>query len=535
MQCRPGQTVLYGDEVGSGTYVGDARSAGGVLTVAEFPLDAELVSTLSRRSRRRLRDIQTNCQVKIRLDKAQCLLNVQGTEEAIQAVRRQLESLGGPRKQVPTAVWAELMRTRTTQGDSPASVTGLQKETGCRVHIERSRCEVRLFGSGESVWRTSQLIDALADQCTEEVVPTAKPLPAFALQALAHQCQVTLLNKDTEIVALGLKAAVAEAAKELSKYAAGAKEPLASPAAAEKLIVEEFPALVPAKSNTEQREVLGPEQPRIPQFADRQDGHASGGNLGSARGTPLFNPPSNLPLPFQKPLFPIQEPWVQKQSKNQGRASGLRSFQGTPAVHLPVAGNESRAAAREYHKCPTCGTGRFCVGCGMQLHALEFQPTVAGRMGDRAGVGMPDVEAPRQAWASQSQQVVFMPYDGTATSAMALQGASAPGSTCVVPAGMVPMCFPAVMMHPFNQACPTGTAAMGTRSGDVNACVTQFQMQQAAFPEAELHWADFGACSPSVAHPSRGTSHKTTSASSGGSSDERLSMASSMESTPASL
>mmetsp|Transcript_2623 Transcript_2623/g.6772 ORF Transcript_2623/g.6772 Transcript_2623/m.6772 type:complete len:440 (+) Transcript_2623:61-1380(+) len=188
---------------------------------AEVPLDPDVLTNLCRRSRLRLRDVQMTCQAIVKLDRLRGVLRVTGTDAAIQAVRRQLESLGGPRRLVPSPVWAELMRSRKMgPGSSQATVARLQEESGCRIHIERSNQEVRLFGPGEAVERADQLLSELAAQCGEEAVllPGGDPPSAAALEELAHRCHITMRMEEDKVIVLGLRPSVVEGAKQLRRY-----------------------------------------------------------------------------------------------------------------------------------------------------------------------------------------------------------------------------------------------------------------------------------------------------------------------------
>lgn len=194
----------------------------GCPAVVDILLDGELLAALCRRSRRRLRDLQANCQAAVRLDRARSVLRVCGHEDALRAVRQQLAGLSGPRRTVPSAVWAELMRTRTMLSGPHAHVSRLQERSGCRVHIERSRREVHLFGAGAGVAVADELLQELVGRCCEEDVDVDDPasLSAHALQVLAYACDVTFRIEGPGIVVMGLKPEVARGAAELRKYLA---------------------------------------------------------------------------------------------------------------------------------------------------------------------------------------------------------------------------------------------------------------------------------------------------------------------------
>ena len=50
----------------------------------------------------------------------------------------------------------------------------IQNQSGCRLHIERSRSEVRLFGSKEAAAVADRLLDDFQKMCIERLVPCPK-------------------------------------------------------------------------------------------------------------------------------------------------------------------------------------------------------------------------------------------------------------------------------------------------------------------------------------------------------------------------
>jgi len=186
----------------------------------EIHLDAELLSTFCRRGRRRLREIQNSSKATLKLDRTRSLLQVSGSESAIAEVRRQLECLDGPRKPIAAALWAELMRTRTVQDVSIAAIECIQQHSGCRVHIERSKHEVRLFGPKQSVAVASRLLDELGQMCSERAVTVqdVTSLASEVLHQIAHACSVTLRVDQECIFVLGLMSAVNAATADLNRY-----------------------------------------------------------------------------------------------------------------------------------------------------------------------------------------------------------------------------------------------------------------------------------------------------------------------------
>lgn len=195
----------------------------------EIHIDSELVTILANRSRRRLRELQSSCRVAARMDRARQIVHITGTEDGLKAAKQAIESLSGPRRSVPLEVWAELMRTRTMSledlGDSPdyqVSVAWIQDQSGCRLHIERGSCEVRIFGPKAGIEVAYRIIDEIAPLCTEESVPVQDPsaLTSPMLQSIAHACSATFRVQSSAITILGLKRFVRNAAEQLRQFLA---------------------------------------------------------------------------------------------------------------------------------------------------------------------------------------------------------------------------------------------------------------------------------------------------------------------------
>ncbi|CAJ1354825.1 unnamed protein product [Effrenium voratum] len=205
----------------------------------EIQLDNELVTVLCHRSRRRLRDLQASCKVTARLDRTRQVVYVTGSQDAIKAAKQAIESLSGPRRSVTLSVWAELMRTRTMSledlGALPyVSVAWVQEKSGCRLHIERGSCEVRIFGPKAGVEVASKIIDEMAPLCVEEVVQVQDPMSLTSpmLQSIAHACNSTFRVQGSTIAVLGLQSCVASASEQLREFLAAPSSPVAEVAEA---------------------------------------------------------------------------------------------------------------------------------------------------------------------------------------------------------------------------------------------------------------------------------------------------------------
>lgn len=212
------------DDSGSSLFGSDDRLSGSSAAlepqVVEIPLPQEILSSLCRRSRRRLHDMQMRSRASIRLDRQRSVMLVTGSQQAVNSVRAMLGSLGGPHKTVSPPVWAELMRTRTWSDHPQAAIWHLQKESGCRIHIERTSQEVRLFGSSDSIAAAEKLIDAFAEDCSSEsVLMATSALTATEVQSLACSCGVTFRIEPDHILILGFRDAVASAVEEVKRYA----------------------------------------------------------------------------------------------------------------------------------------------------------------------------------------------------------------------------------------------------------------------------------------------------------------------------
>jgi len=191
------------------------------LTIA---IDKDTLSDLSRRRRRRLRELQKATGVLLKFDRVKGCLQALGDEESLQKVQQRLATCRGPRKQVSLAVWAELMRTRkllAEEGGQSGLLSQLQQLTGCRIHIERNREEVRLFGEDEVVGRAWQLLDSFESLCCGERIwlnTAAKALDTAVLHGIAEGCGVSLRLEVASVHVLGLKQLVPSAAQEIACY-----------------------------------------------------------------------------------------------------------------------------------------------------------------------------------------------------------------------------------------------------------------------------------------------------------------------------
>jgi len=211
---RPSSALVY-DRSGGNAY--------GMRTV-ELPLDPELLALFCQRTqRRRLNDMHVTCKAIVKLVPHRGVLKVTGTEMSIEAVRNKLAGFAGPRRQLPAPVWAELMRTRKSgsANGGEGALSRLQTASGCRIHIERTNNEVRLFSPPEIVSIADRLLEQFCEECSEEIVDAGNvPLCPPALDALANSCSVTLRVEEehNQIMVHGLQKNVIKGAAFLHRY-----------------------------------------------------------------------------------------------------------------------------------------------------------------------------------------------------------------------------------------------------------------------------------------------------------------------------
>lgn len=189
---------------------------------AEIRIESELLESFTRRGRRRIRDLQLHCQVSAKVDKHRGSLIVSAeSDEAIENVRRYLSFLTGPVREVSTAVWAELMRTRILEDPSQSAVARLQEASGCRVHIERTSQEVRIFGPKEGTHIVDKMLEEMDNDCTEIMISIDPNviLDPERLKVIAHERGITFRTSSAQISVLGRKDFVEAAAADVERYA----------------------------------------------------------------------------------------------------------------------------------------------------------------------------------------------------------------------------------------------------------------------------------------------------------------------------
>jgi hypothetical protein len=125
------------------------------------------------------------------------------------SLQTQVAGLLGKPTHVSLALWAELMRTRKA---SDGIVSKIQHLTGSRIHIEREKHELCIYGSNEQFSMAISLLDHLENDCIEEHLKLDTSQIGLQqttdLTGLAESNGVTLQLGDNEITVLGRKEAV---------------------------------------------------------------------------------------------------------------------------------------------------------------------------------------------------------------------------------------------------------------------------------------------------------------------------------------
>lgn len=189
-------------------------------TTVQIPLDDALVNGFRRRGRRKLREIEEACpDVLVKFDKASGCLVVKGAWEAVRRVQDQVDCMRGPRKQLSPALWAELMRTRSC----PLGVLErLQAAVGARLHIERQRSEVRIFGPIAAVAQAELLLDRMELACVEVCLEGVATPSQEELELWSSTWCVSFRREAGRLWVLGFRALVQRFLRAADRRAGGA-------------------------------------------------------------------------------------------------------------------------------------------------------------------------------------------------------------------------------------------------------------------------------------------------------------------------
>lgn len=173
-----------------------------------------------RRGRRRMHEIRLMCPgvSYVKLNKSLGVLEITGTAEGLELAKVKVAEVTGPLKQLSPAVWSELMRTRKQEGPG-ATTSELQRFSGCRLHLDRESCAVRIFGPEEVVATAEKLLDKLAEACEEHLLDVrSDDLDEEMLQQIACATCVSARIQNTGIYLMGFESLVRKATGEVHRY-----------------------------------------------------------------------------------------------------------------------------------------------------------------------------------------------------------------------------------------------------------------------------------------------------------------------------
>ncbi|CAK9013074.1 Uncharacterized protein SCF082_LOCUS11772 [Durusdinium trenchii] len=324
--------------------------------MVEIHLDPELHASFCRRGRRRLKEIQLSSRAHLKFDRQQGVLRVCGSEAQVADVQRQLECLGGPRKQIPTAAWTELMRTRMSEDASSSVVQRIQQLSNCRVHIERTSKEVRLFGPKAAVAAASQLLDEFQQMCLETRVEfDENHLTGEKIQMIAQQECVTINfeSNSARATILGFEFAVSSALRVLEAYEANPEM--------------EVQEMAKAEATAQIAEALA----KL--------------SLGDESGASTAGSTTKIPLE--------DSDYSEVEAKEEAA---------TGAINQVSQGYCNNNQHHPCCSCLTCGATSFCVSCGSANENFQFYQVQVMQMG-----GQPQMMMNMQPMTMQMPGQVF--------------------------------------------------------------------------------------------------------------------------------
>lgn len=396
----------------------------------ELVIDPEVLGALYRRGRRRLRAIQSSSQAALKLDRLRGVLQVTGTKESISDVQRQLESISGSHMAVSYPVWAELMRTRAEPDVCQSAVARIQYESGCRIHIERTAQEIQLFGPKDTAFLAQHLLHKFERMCVEEMVEVDCPMDDLSLHKLeefAQQYAVTLSVSEKYVAILGMKQAVAEAAKDLPGYICGQQfDPNGDRGKAARLAISA--AISNLTVDLEKRLASTTMTSPPPILKDANPIRNSENLMQGAVMVKAVN--SNA-----KGFSPHQSITTQDADFVENFACQTCGSAGCFCVNCgkPTGKMRQGSLAGSIAGCPTCGVVNFCAYCGHRTEKTLIESM--GTLQNGVSEGVSYNYEPAMFCADQMQMMTMVPVQSAVNGATAVQQ----GNQVLVP---VAMCVP---------------------------------------------------------------------------------------------
>lgn len=189
------------------------------LSSVELLVKDSVVASLCRHGRKKMKQLEKDFSVAVALDRRKGILTIRGNVQSVEEAQKVVAVMSGPRIRVPAPLWAELLRTRTVDGPA-CLVESMQTACGCRVHIERTRHEVRIFGDETSVMKAEATLARLGPLCIEHLIPVkdSGKLSSSSLELLSQQLDVSLRLETDAVALLGMQDNVQRATAAIKEY-----------------------------------------------------------------------------------------------------------------------------------------------------------------------------------------------------------------------------------------------------------------------------------------------------------------------------
>lgn len=430
----------------------------------EIILDPEVLGAMCRRGRRRLRDLNASSEADLRLDRVRGVLQVTGSPHAIEDIRRQLESVVGPCMAVTCAVWSELMRERSNPDTTKSVVAKIQEVSGCRVHIERTSKEIRLFGPNDAVPVAQQLLDQLDGLCIEETVDMNCPkyLDVEMLHAFAHEFGVALQVEEKQVIVLGISGAVKAAAQELRDYDSDQRE-IGLGLHVGKPSEIACAAVFDAISNLGADVTMLALKPKVAMLKPKQTSKLSCNSTTADSLPPMANESSSSDTQMKAGR-------AQRHTKEDANKQcpfspcAMCGDCGAFCVQCGMAATKKLDPA--LGACMSCGAANFCTYCG--------EPTQKTKLKNKAASQQSFPQTSAMPCGNQSVMMPSQYFPNQAAMPCGNQNVMMPGSPMIVPEGMMAVYVPSGMV-PYQQPM------MGTQANVMQACMVPMAFASAGY------------------------------------------------------
>lgn len=430
----------------------------------EIILDPEVLGAMCRRGRRRLRDLNASSEADLRLDRVRGVLQVTGSPHAIEDIRRQLESVVGPCMAVTCAVWSELMRERSNPDTTKSVVAKIQEVSGCRVHIERTSKEIRLFGPNDAVPVAQQLLDQLDGLCIEETVDMNCPkyLDVEMLHAFAHEFGVALQVEEKQVIVLGISGAVKAAAQELRDYDSDQRQcglGLHAGKPSEIACAAVFDAI----SNLGADVTMLALKPKVAMLKPKQTSKLSCNSTTADSLPPMANESSSSDTQMKAGR-------AQRHTKEDANKQcpfspcAMCGDCGAFCVQCGMAATKKLDPA--LGACMSCGAANFCTYCG--------EPTQKTKLKNKAASQQSFPQTSAMPCGNQSVMMPSQYFPNQAAMPCGNQNVMMPGSPMIVPEGMMAVYVPSGMV-PYQQPM------MGSQANVMQACMVPMAFASAGY------------------------------------------------------